>query len=73
MGRDLSGLDPLAILIDGIEPAEHTVVAALGADADGRKHPLGLGESSTESPRSVRPCSTTWPSEGATPSVRCWR
>lgn len=48
MGRDLSGLDLLAIFIDGIETAEHTIVAALGVDADGRKHPLGLWEGSTE-------------------------
>ena len=48
MGRDLSGLDLLAIFIDGIETAEHTIVVALGVDADGRKHPLGLWEASTE-------------------------
>ena len=48
MGRDLSGLDLLAIFIDGIETAEHTIVAALGVDAEGRKHPLGLWEGSTE-------------------------
>ncbi len=48
MGRDLRELDLLAIFIDGIETAEHTIVAALGIDADGRKHPLGLWEGSTE-------------------------
>ena len=48
MARDLSGLDLLALFIDGIETAEHTIVAALGVDADGRKHPLGLWEGSTE-------------------------
>ena len=48
MGRDLGGLDLLAIFIDGIETAEHTIVAALGVDVDGRKHPLGLWEGSTE-------------------------
>jgi putative transposase len=48
MGRDLSQLDLLALFIDGIETAEHTIVAALGVDADGRKHPLGLWEGSTE-------------------------
>ena len=48
MGRDLSGLDLLAIFIDGIETAEHTIVVALGVDADGHKHPLGLWEGSTE-------------------------
>ena len=52
MSRDLSGLDLLALFVDGIETAEHTIVAALGVDADGYKHPLGLWEGSTEN-RSV--------------------
>jgi putative transposase len=47
-GRDLSQLDLLAIFIDGIETADHTIVVALGVDADGHKHPLGLWEGSTE-------------------------
>jgi transposase-like protein len=38
----------ISIFIDGIETAEHTIVVALGVDADGRKHPLGLWEGSTE-------------------------
>src|SRR5262249_7627980 len=53
MGRDLSQLDLLALFIGGIEIVEHTIVAALGVDADGRKHPLGLWEGSTEN-RTVR-------------------
>lgn len=48
MSRDLSGIDVLAIFIDGIETAEHTIVAALGVDAEGHKYPLGLWEGSTE-------------------------
>lgn len=48
VGRDLSELDLLALFIDGIETAEHTTVAALGVDADGRKHPLGVWEGSIE-------------------------
>jgi len=47
-GRDLSQLDLLAIFIDGIHFAEHCVVVALGVDADGHKHPLGLWEGTTE-------------------------
>jgi putative transposase len=47
-GRDLSQLNLLAISIDGVEIAEHCVVVALGVDADGRKHPLGLWEGTTE-------------------------
>src|SRR5215467_4453039 len=47
-GRDLSQLNLLAIFIDGVEIAEHCIVVALGVDADGRKHPLGLWEGTTE-------------------------
>ena len=47
MGRDVSELDLLALFMDGIETAGHTIVAALGVDAEGRKHPLGLWEGST--------------------------
>jgi putative transposase len=47
-GRDLSQLDLVAIFIDGVGIAEHCVVVALGVDADGHKHPLGLWEGTTE-------------------------
>ena len=47
-GRDLSQRDLVAVFIDGVEIAEHCVVVALGVDADGRKHPLGLWEGTTE-------------------------
>jgi putative transposase len=47
-GGDLSPLDLLAICIDGVEIAEHGVVVALGVDAEGRKHPLGLWQGTTE-------------------------
>ena len=46
--RDLSQLDLVAMFIDGVEIAEHCIVVALGVDADGRKHPLGLWEGTTE-------------------------
>lgn len=47
-GRDLSQLELVAMFIDGVEIAEHCIVVALGVDADGRKHPLGLWEGTTE-------------------------
>jgi putative transposase len=47
-GRDLSQLKLVAMFIDGVEIAEHCLVVALGVDADGRKHPLGLWEGTTE-------------------------
>jgi transposase-like protein len=46
--RSLRELDLVALMIDGIEFGEHTLVAALGIDATGTKHPLALREGSTE-------------------------
>lgn len=48
MGRDLSELRICAIFGDGMEIAEHTVVAAIGVDEKGGKHVLGLREGTTE-------------------------
>jgi transposase-like protein len=47
-GRDLSQLNLIAMFIDGVELGEHCIVVALGVDVDGRKHPLGLWEGTTE-------------------------
>ena len=44
----LEGLDFVAIFIDGVVFAEHCLVVALGIDATGQKHPLGLWDGSTE-------------------------
>jgi putative transposase len=46
--RPLDTVDLVALLIDGVVFAEHCVVVALGIDAQGRKHPLGLWSGSTE-------------------------
>jgi putative transposase len=48
MSRDLSGLDLVAFMVDGVHFGESTCVVALGIDADGVKHPLGVEEGSTE-------------------------
>jgi transposase-like protein len=48
LNRSLSGLDLLALMIDGVVVAEHTAVVALGIDGDGHKHVLGLWEGATE-------------------------
>lgn len=45
---DLTELDLVALMIDGVHFAEHTGVVALGIGIDGTKHPLGVVEGSTE-------------------------
>lgn len=48
MSADLSGLDVVALMIDGVHFAGHLCVVALGIGIDGTKHPLGVVEGSTE-------------------------
>lgn len=46
--KPLTGIEWAGLYIDGINFAEHVVVVALGLDASGKKHLLGLREGSTE-------------------------
>jgi putative transposase len=48
MSADLSGLDLVCLMIDGVHFGEHCCVVALGIAIDGTKHPLALVEGSTE-------------------------
>ena len=48
LAQDLTGLDLVALLVDGIRVAEHCCVVALGITIDGTKVPLGLVEGATE-------------------------
>jgi putative transposase len=48
LAADLSGLDLVALMVDGVHFGEHTCVVALGIGIDGTKHPLSLVEGSTE-------------------------
>jgi putative transposase len=48
LAADLSGLDLVALMVDGVHFAEHCCVVALGIGIDGTKHPLALVEGSTE-------------------------
>ena len=55
MARDLSDIGLLVIQIDGIHMDEDmTLVAAIGVDANGDKHPLGLVEGATENAATVQ-------------------
>jgi putative transposase len=48
LAADLSALDLVALLVDGVKVAEHCCVVALGITIDGTKVPLGLAEGATE-------------------------
>ncbi len=48
LSADLSTLDLVAMMIDGVHFAESCCVVALGIDLQGTKHPLALVEGSTE-------------------------
>ena len=48
LAADLSGLDLVCLLVDGVHFGEHTCVVALGIDIEGTKHPLALVEGATE-------------------------
>jgi putative transposase len=48
MAGDLSGLDLVALMVDGVHFAEHCCIVALGIGIDGTKYPLGVVEGSTE-------------------------
>jgi putative transposase len=48
LAADLSGLDLVALMVDGVKVAEHCCVVALGITGDGTKVPLGLAEGATE-------------------------
>ncbi len=48
LSADLSGLDLVALMIDGVHFADSCCVVALGIGIDGTKHPLALVEGSTE-------------------------
>jgi transposase-like protein len=48
LNRDLAELRIAAVMLDGIAVGDHIVIAALGIDEVGRKHPLGLWLGATE-------------------------
>ena len=54
LSRSLSELDLAVVMIDGIHFRDRVILVALGIDAQGNKHVLGLREGSTESTRVVR-------------------
>ena len=51
--RDISGLDLVAVFLDGKSFAEDQMVIAAGVDLKGNKHLLGFVQTSTENKRSI--------------------
>src|SRR5882757_1000183 len=70
MASDLSDLDLLVIQIDGIYMDENLIlVAAIGVDAKGDKHPLGLIEGATENAATVQALIDNLVERGLDPAV----
>jgi putative transposase len=70
MASDLSQLGLLVIQIDGLHIGNDLVlVAALGVDADGNKHPLGLIEGATENATVVQALIDNLVERGLDPAV----
>src|SRR6266516_8093182 len=70
MASDLSGLDLLVIQIDGIHMDEDLIlVAAIGVDVKGDKHPLGLAEGATENAATVQSLIDNLVERGLDPAV----
>jgi len=67
VGRDLSELDLVALFIDGIELGDHCCLVALGVDSQGKKHPLGLWEGTTENKTVCRALLNNLVERGLTP------
>ena len=70
MAAGLSQLDLLAIQIDGMHvTGELTLLAAVGIDGDGAKHPLGLLEGATENAAVVQALLDNLIERGLDPNV----
>ena len=70
LATDLSPLDLLAIQIDGLHVQEDLIlVAAVGIDATGEKHPLGLVEGATENAATVQALLDNLVERGLDPAV----
>ena len=54
LAGDLSGLDLVAFMVDGVHFADHLCVVAMGIDVTGIKHPLAVVEGDTENATVVK-------------------
>src|SRR5246127_5891621 len=70
MAADLSPLDLLVVQIDGLHLGDDLVlVAAIGVDGEGKKHPLALVEGATENAATVQALLDNLVSRGLDPTV----
>src|SRR5258708_10093845 len=70
MAADLSALDLLVVQIDGLHLGDDLVlVAAIGVDGEGNKHPLALVEGATENAATVQALLDNLVSRGLDPTV----
>ena len=70
MVSDLSALDLLVIQIDGLHMDDNLLMlGAVGVDADGRKHPLGVVEGATENAATVQALLDNLIDRGLDPAV----
>lgn len=68
--RDFSKLDILAVWIDGIQLGSYHVICAVGVDAEGNKHVLGLREGATETAEVAKSLLTDLVARGLNPKQR---
>ena len=73
MSRDFADKDQVAIYVDGIIVASHHIIAAVGVDAQGNKHVLGLACGSSENAKVVKDLLATLADRGVDLNVpRLW-
>ena len=73
MSRSFAEIDLVAIYVDGIIVASHHIIAAVGVDAQGNKHVLGLASGSSENAKVVKDLLATLADRGVDLNVaRLW-
>jgi putative transposase len=72
LAADLSGLDLVALMIDGVHFAQSCCVVALGIGNDGVEHPLTSVEGSTENATLVTDLLVGLRERAWTSPARCW-
>lgn len=67
--RRWDGMDFLAVYLDGIVVASHHILAAVGVDAEGKKHLLGIASGSSENKRVAKDLLTHLVAHGLNPDL----